>query len=316
MKRKFAVVVNPKSAHSAAGRRWQEIEVMLADRLEDYRLFFTKAQGDATGLTRRALHDGFDTVVAVGGDGTINEVVNGFFENNGLSVNPDASLGIIPMGTGGDFVRTAGISKKVERAVEILTAGMTASVDVGKCTFRGYGEEMEERFFLNIADIGLGGETVDRVNRSSKRFGGFLSFLFGSLMALIQYRNKRVCFSVDGGDATEEVLNSLIVANGQYFGGGMWIAPEASIDDGLFDVVILGNYNLFGSLLKFPRIYRGSHLKLSGVRSFTAKKIEVTSSERVLLDVDGEQPGMAPVTFEILSGALNLVVPAHRVGHR
>ena len=313
--RKFAVVVNPKSAHSAAGRKWEEIETLLAARVRDYSIFFTKAPGDATGLTRNALHDGFDTVVAVGGDGTINEVVNGFFEN-GLPVNPRAAFGIIPLGTGGDFVRTAGISKNVGSALETLTAGRSTSVDVGKCTFRGYSGEMEERFFLNIADIGLGGETVDRVNRSSKRFGGFLSFLYGSFMALIQYRNKRVRFAVDGGDAREEVLNSLIVANGQYFGGGMWIAPEARIDDGLFDVVILGNYNLLSSLLKFPRIYSGSHLKLSGVRHFTAKKIEVASSERVLLDIDGEQPGVAPVTFEILPGSLDLVVSASYTGSR
>ena len=133
---------------------------------------------------------------------------------------------------------------------------------------------------------------------------------------MIQYRNKRVRFAVDGGDAREEVLNSLIVANGQYFGGGMWIAPEARIDDGLFDVVILGNYNLLSSLLKFPRIYSGSHLKLSGVRHFTAKKIEVASSERVLLDIDGEQPGVAPVTFEILPGSLDLVVSASYTGSR
>lgn len=304
----ITAVVNPHSANGTTGREWGRMADILRRVAGDFAWEFTPGPDTAQGLVRSALRRGSDTIVAVGGDGTLNEVVNGFFED-GRPVNPLAALAVISRGTGSDFIKTAGIPKDIERAAEVIAKRKTRQVDVGRASFLNHSGAKAGRYFLNIADFGIGGETVARVNRTTKIFGGFVSFLWGTGMTALRWKNKTVRIRIDDGPEEEKVIQNVVMANGQYFGGGMWVAPRAGIDDGFFDIVIFGDVTRGDFLRHGRRIYSGTHLDLEKVSWRRAKKLTASSSDRVLIDMDGEQPGTLPASFEILPGALPLIVP-------
>jgi YegS/Rv2252/BmrU family lipid kinase len=246
-------------------------------------------------------------VVAVGGDGTVNEVVNGFFEA-GTPVNPDAVLGVISRGTGSDFIKTMNLPKEIEGAARALRGRAVKRCDAGRFTSRGPNGKETERYFVNIADFGVGGEAIVRVNNTSKAFGGFLSFLYGTLKTLWVYKGKKVKFTIDDNSQIEQIINTVVVANGQYFGGGMQVAPEAKADDGLFDIIILDDLSFIESLLNIPKLYKGTHIHNPKVRCLRGKTLVAESDEDVLIDVEGEQGGRLPAKFEIIPSSINVKV--------
>ncbi len=235
----------------------------------------------------------------------MNEVVNGFF-SNGQLINSEAELALFSHGTGGDLIRTLQISRGIEGFLEILRRGQKRLIDVGEVLFQDEHGQQTHRYFLNVADVGLGGETVARVNKQSKLLGGKLSFLIGSILSILRYRNKAMCCEIDGKLIFEGRLNSIMVANGRYFGGGMMIAPHAELDDGLFDVVCLGDFSTLMLLRYLPKIYKGTHLEIPGVTVQCGRSVVITTVEKALLDIDGEQPGQAPLTFSLHPKALCL----------
>ena len=275
----------------------------------------TQAPGDATRLARAAVTNGAEVVVAVGGDGTIHEVANGFFDGE-RAVRPEAALGVLPFGTGGDFRKTIKVPRQLEDAGRVLARGRRQTIDVGSLSYRKGGARgaPERRLFVNIASFGIGGLVDQIVNTSSKMFGGRVSFLMGTARAALRYKNQRVRMVFDGDEEqfVEATINNVAVANGQYFGGGMHIAPEAQLDDGQFDVVTLGDLSPMDFLRDGHRVYRGAHMGMSKVSFRRAKKVEarpVDANEDVLLDVDGEAPGALPATFTVLPRAIDLIVP-------
>lgn len=300
---KAVVVVNPASANGKTGKRWPEIAAMLEREGLKFDAYLTAGPGEATELTRRALLDGCELVVSVGGDGTANEVINGFFTAAG-PVRKEAAAGFISTGTGGDLIKTLGIPRDPGEAVKHLLRSSRRAVDVGRVGFTDHAGLAETRFFINIADLGLGGDTVARVNRTSKALGGFFSFLWGTVISLLLYRNQQMCVSVDGRVVCDEPVTLVVVGNGCYFGGGMYIAPKAEIADGFFDVVILHNMNKASLLANLPKVYRGAHLSHPRVTSLRGRKVTVHSTGTALLDLDGEQPGRSPVEIELWPGAL------------
>lgn len=291
-------IVNPQSANGNTRKRWPEYSRRL--RESGYRLDFayTTEPGDATRITQRILKEGYTHIIAVGGDGTMNEVVNGFF-SNGQLINPKAELAFFSHGTGGDLIRTLQTSRGVESFLEILRRGQKRLIDVGEVLFQNEQGQQTPRYFLNVADVGLGGETVARVNKQSKLLGGKLSFLIGSVLSILRYRNKFMNCQIDGKLIFEGRLNSIMVANGRYFGGGMMIAPHAELDDGLFDVVCLGDFSTLMLLRHLPKLYKGTHLRIPGVTVHRGRSVVITSVEKALLDIDGEQPGQAPLKFSL-----------------
>lgn len=301
------VIVNPHSANRRTGREWPEIARALKEVLGGIRYAHTREPGDATRIAREALASGHRTIVSVGGDGTLNEVVNGFFRvesGRAAAVNPDAVLGMIPRGTGGDFRKTLGIPPDLEGAAAVLRDGRDRRIDAGMLEYVNHRDRPSVRFFLNITSFGVGGEVDERVNRSSKLLGGKISFFRAALAATLAYRNKPVRLKVDGEKEWEGKIYNVAVANGQYFGGGMWVAPEARPDDGVFDIVIMGDFSFFDSLFGGTKIYRGRHLAHPKVEFLRGIRVEATSEERVLLDVDGEQPGRLPIKISILPGSV------------
>ncbi|HVV85768.1 MAG TPA: diacylglycerol kinase family protein [Kofleriaceae bacterium] len=310
---RVVIIVNPRSQGGALGRRWPELADTIRRSLP-FEDVMTKEAGDATRLAREALRAGAETVVAVGGDGTINEVANGWFDN-GVRLDTDGALGVLPFGTGGDFVRTVNISKEWDRAVANLARGHRRRIDLGRVDHRVRTGGDAIRMFINIGSFGLSGVTDRLVNQSKKRMGGRISFFLGTTRALMAYDNQRVRMTFDerAADAVDMTVSTVAVANGCYFGGGMFIAPDAKLDDGYFDVIAMGDLSMKDFILKSRRLYRGTHLTMDKVSHRRAKivRAEPAAPDQIVeLDIDGETPGVLPATFRVLPAALDLIAPA------
>lgn len=300
------LVVNPRSADGTTGRQWPRLARLIESAGLQAEVRFTEGPAHATELVRAGLVGGRRLVVVVGGDGTINEAVNGFFSAEGEALAPEAELGILSRGTGCDFIKSLGIPKREDHALSRIVKGTSRRIDLGRVAFRDASGEERFRYFCNIAEAGLGGAVVARVNRSSKRFGGFTSFLMSTLATFVTYRNTAMTVQFDDGPPETLRAANLVVGNGRYFGGGMCILPEAELDDGLFDVLLMGDLNRFELFSNIARVYRGSHLTHAKLRLFRARRLSIDAPEALLLDVDGEQPGLSPATFTIQPGALRI----------
>lgn len=311
----FVVVVNPRAGAGRAEERLPAIEAALRARGATFEVRRTQASGDATRIVREVLRDGARGVVVVGGDGTLSEATNGFFTSAGEPVAAGAWLAPLSAGTGGDFRKTIGSvnvaasGRGIGEAVDRFLSARPRPIDVGWLRFVNDDGTDGARAFLNIASFGMGG-LVDRlVNEAPKSLGGGPAFLIGAIRGLGRYVPKRVRVTVDDAPPFEVLIQNLMVANGQFFGGGMHIAPRAVIDDGLFDVVTLEEIGTLRSLGRAPALYSGKILEAPGVRFTRGMRVfaePVTPSEHVLLDVDGEAPGRLPATFQMRAGALLL----------
>lgn len=300
-------VVNPKSANGATGKRWAELAATIARTLSDFGVEFTHGPMDAMRITRTAIKNGYECIVAVGGDGTINEVTNGFFED-GKVINPNAALGVLPRGTGGDFRKTFDWDLDSAAAIKRLATPDTRPFDVGQVDFIGLDGKPQVRYFANICSFGVSGLVDREVNNTSKAFGGTVSFMLGSFKALTSYTDQRVRVRFDGGPAEEVDVTTFSVANGKYFGGGMKVAPEADVSDGIFDITIWTGYGLKDFVIRSKGVYSGAHVNWKGTRQLRAKSVHAESDHEVLIDCDGEQPGKLPCTMTILPGAIRLKV--------
>lgn len=307
---KTLFVVNPRSAGGRTRTAWPALERIAAKHVSDFQVKMTDAPGHATALAREGLRAGAELVVSVGGDGTNNEVVNGFFdETTGAPVKPGAVFGVVPRGTGCDFARGQKIPRDPDAAFARLGGTASVPLDAGRIDYTTADGKKAVRFFVNIAGFGANGDVVNRVNRSGKKLGGFLSFLLATLGSLMTYRNPRVTFSVDGGPEETDTLNVVFVCNGPYCGGGMMAGPEARIDDGTLDVTIVGNLGRVQALMSGRYLYTGKVKSAPKVRCVRATTITARPADRdtvVLVEADGEQPGILPATWTVLPGALRL----------
>jgi diacylglycerol kinase (ATP) len=301
------VIVNPAARNGAVGRLWQKLSASLAALGVDAETVRTERPGHASELARAGLRNGPRLVVAVGGDGTVNEVVNGFFED-GRPIAADAELAIVPIGTGRDGVRTYGISGKPERAIALIADGATRTIDLGRATYTAHAGGEETRIFLNIASCGLSGAVAERANRTSKRLGGTPAFLWATIATFAGWKNVPFTVTIDGV-ARELVANNTIVANGRYFGGGMKIAADAKPDDGLLDAIVFGDVGRVDLALNMHRLYRGTILRHPKASHQLARIVSVEPARPLPIEIDGEQPGVTPVRFEVLPAALRLRVP-------
>ncbi|GAC1337571.1 MAG: diacylglycerol kinase family lipid kinase [Myxococcales bacterium] len=313
------LVVNPRSAGGATARHFDEVAAAARGALGECAHAFTDRPGHATELTRAALRSGAGLVVAIGGDGTINEVVNGFFEplrpgESPRAVDPGAALAILPRGTGGDFRRTLGLDGALAKSAARLR-GERRRVDVGRVDYTGAGGGSASRLFINVSGAGVGARIVDISNASTKVLGGKLTFLLASLRGLAGWRDVAVRARLDAGPVEDLSVTSFSVANGRFFGGGMEVAPGARIDDGLFHVTIWSGFGLGDFILRAGRMYDGSHVRLPGTRVATAKTVRLERGGRpgsgaageILVEADGEGLGHLPADFTILPGALSLL---------
>ncbi|MBK8014061.1 MAG: diacylglycerol kinase family lipid kinase [Deltaproteobacteria bacterium] len=309
------VIVNPASGGGATGRRWPEIRATLDRQLERWDSEFTLGPQDATRIAREAVAAGYEMIVGVGGDGTMGEIVTGLFETDSEGVTerlkrPDMVLGVVRYGTGGDFARFLGLPSRLDRAADHLSGRATRPADVGLVRhLNDRGEEVRSGF-LNIASFGLSGVVDDKVNHTTKLLGGRVSFLVGLTRALVAFRPQAVRVSVNTQLFYEGPLVTGAIANGQYFGGGMKIARDAKIDDGLFDVVLQLRSGV-KEVVSIRDVYTGSMADWASVMTTQGTVVEaspVDPEARVLLDIDGEQSGMLPARFTIIPQGVRLKV--------
>ena len=301
------VIINPAAGSGRAGRRWPEFEAEIARHGYDVQPNFTFGPGDATRLARQLALEGARTIVCVGGDGTANEVINGLIDGN-RPINRETQLALIPCGTGKDLGRTLG-TRDVESMLKALADGSTALMDVGRVTYQdAETRETTSRLFANVADTGLGAEAAERINRSSKALGGFVSFFAGAVRSIVAYKPWDITVEVDGVPVYDGSAGMVVFANARSFAGGMKVAPDASICDGLLDIFVLegvGKRTLLTSLL--PRVYRGRHVGQPGVVHLTGSHASVRCAAGMPLELDGEQVGTTPVTVDVLPGAIRVV---------
>jgi YegS/Rv2252/BmrU family lipid kinase len=274
---------------------------------------FTTRPGEAVDMAREAARDGERMVVAVGGDGTASEVVDGL-TGAGRAVEPEVLFGCIPHGTGGDLRRSLGWSGTPEEAARTLAVGITVTCDVGRVEYTAHDGSAQRRHFVNVSSFGVSGRVVRELARGGRLGGGKLTYTLASAKALLGYRDQPVRWRVDGGGWTEERLTALAVCNGRYFGAGMMVAPTARMDDGWLDVTVWKGLGFADFLTKRRMLYDGSHVKLPNTRCLRARVVEAEPMDgaEVLLDVDGEQPGRLPARWTLLPGALRVRVPLPR----
>jgi len=254
------------------------------------------------------LQSGFKTIVAVGGDGTINEVLNGMIDDDRL-VKPDCALGIIPVGTGGDFRRNFDLSGKIMKEIERISKRKTETVDVGKARFK-HNVRSAERYFLNVSSVGVSAKIARSVNEMGiwKKSGGKAAFLGTAINEILKDSYYKMTLTWREESLTLDNANLAAVANGQYFGGGMKIAPHASLTDGLFDIIIIHDFPSVSMILNNLSIYRGTHLKNDRVKSFKTNHISISCKPLSGIDMDGEVPGHVPVEYTCLKQILPVIV--------
>ncbi len=299
-------IVNPFSRCRTTGRFWRKVEQEQVKGWGwEYDWALTEGPGHATDLALSALMQGYQMVVAVGGDGTLHEIINGFFQNEETAREPSI-LGLLPSGTGTDFAKMLRIPRSMDEAAKRLRNGRPRAIDLGTISCQDLKGGPIQRVFANIADGGMGAETVKRVNSGPKK-GGTLPFLVGAIRTLMGYQNCSIRVRVD--DQTERAISAVIaiVANGRYFGGGMRIAPQAEFDDGLFDVVLIKDLPRFRILANLYRIYTGTHVELPEVEVLRGKKVALEAEEEFLLEADGELLGRAPAEFAIRPRAIRVM---------
>lgn len=301
------MIVNPRSGGGSTGRRWTAVEGRLRQALGPFEQEPTRGPRDAERIAREAVRAGVDRLVVAGGDGTLKEVVSGLLA---AGVGSYAEIGVLPLGTGGDFLRTLGVPRQLDEAIACLAAGKPRTVDAGRVRCLDPSGRQTELHFVNVASLGLGGLVVRLVNEAPKFLGGTLSFLLGTLRGIARHRCLPVTLRVDGETLFQGPLVLAAAGNGRYFGGGMQVAPGARLDDGLFDVVVVEQVSKLSLLRRFPRIYRGAHLDDPAVRFRRGRVLEADALPgTVPLEVDGEVAGSLPARLEVLPGALTLIGP-------
>jgi YegS/Rv2252/BmrU family lipid kinase len=307
---KLGVIVNPTAGSGSAQRRMPEILAALARSGLEGQVFETKGPGHARELLDRARDLGLECVAVVGGDGTLNEVSQAYLDADGQP-RPGPDLALIPSGTGGDFRRTFGLGTSIDEAVTRLATSAPRPVDLGIVELIAPDGRRIVRAFLNIMSFGLGGLTDRLVSQSPKFLGGKATFLIGAVRGILAYRNAPVRVRIDGQVKLEAPILNVALANGQYFGGGMKVAPDADPSDGLLDVVAMVDFTRAQGIALAQHIYRGTHLGRPGVsleRGAVVEAEPLVPGAEVLIDLDGETPGRLPLRARLAKGAVKIRV--------
>jgi YegS/Rv2252/BmrU family lipid kinase len=292
MAKRTLVVVNPRSQGGAGRRRFVRHEGRLRDALGEVEVEWTRGPRDAERIAREGVRAGVERVVVAGGDGTVSEVVTGLLE---AGLGGYAELAVVPLGTGADLLRTLGIPRDPEAAIAAIRDGKPRRVDAGRVRYRRPEGGEATAYFLNTASLGIVGLITALV-------------IIGTVRGVLRYRQPTVRLRVDGELVHDGSLTFATAANGRYFGGGMYVAPDAEPDDGLLDFVLVSEFSRGKLLRHLPGFYRGTHVGVPGVRIQRGRVLEAEApGARVWIDVDGEPLGVLPARFEIVPGAISFL---------
>jgi len=305
MSARTLVVLNPRSRSGVTGSRFAALEPRLRAALGPLEVACTRGPRDAERIAREGARSGVERIVIAGGDGTTSEVVSGLL---GPGLADRVEIAVLPLGTGGDLLRTLGIPRDLDAALARIASGRAVPIDAGRATYRDRAGREACSYFLNVASLGMSGLVTELVNRAPKWLGGRTSFLLGTLNALARWRNVPVRLRLDGELVYDGPLALATAANGRYFGGGMHVAPHARPDDGLLDVVVVPDLPKLRLLAALPTLYRGTHLRVPGVLERRGRRLEAEAGEaRVETELDGEPLGVLPACYEVLPGAVRVL---------
>ena len=307
------VIVNPCSGGGATAPRWPGMAAKLEAAIGTFEVRQTEGPGHATVLAREGLVEGATRVIAVGGDGTASQVVSGFFENGEL-VREDAVFGLINSGTGGDFRHNLGIGPTLDEQIETIRRNHTRPVSLGHVRYVGWQGDQQERYFTVICAFGISSAVNRAVNDAPrlKRLGGGLAFAVCAVKTVFSYRNLKARLVYGGNEPVEGEMLLLAACNGPRCGGGMRLAPEASVDSDTLDVVVAGNLGILECLRAIPRIYRGTHLnlpKVSLTRDTCVEALPGDGGGEIIIDTDGDPIGHLPATIRAVPQAIMVLAP-------
>jgi len=304
-KHKWFVIVNPNAGNGKGRKDWVQISSNLKNHELIWSEYFTDRKGDAINVSQEAIASGYRKILCVGGDGTLNEIVNGAFIQT-ICPTKDIILGLIPVGTGNDWGRMFGIPLNYQKAIDIIQEEKTMLHDIGRINYFN-GTEKCQRFFINIAGLGFESVVVKRTNvQKDKGKSGKAIYFYNLLMSLISYKNTKAEIVIDG-NKTEANIFSLNVGNGRYCGGGMRQTPFAVPDDGILDVTIIKGMGKIEIILNLKILYNGTILDHPKVDGYKCKNIIVRSDSLLYVEADGESLGHTPAEFSIIPSCINIV---------
>ena len=303
--KEWLVIVNPNAGNGKGEKDWEKISSFLKEKKLSIAVQFTQRKGHAIQFTTEGIANGYRKIITVGGDGTLNEVVNGVYNSN-IFPTTDITLALIPVGTGNDWGRMFGIPLDYEKAVKIISDNKKLIHDVGLISYYN-GNINEKRYFINIAGLGFESVVVRKTNmQKDKGHGGKLIYFYNLLTSLLSYKNTKAEIIIDDEKITADVF-SLNVGNGRYCGGGMRQTPRALPDDGLLDVTIINGMGKFEIIRNLKILYDGTILRHPKIDGYKCKNIKVSSKSAMYAEADGESLGQTPVEFSIIPAGISII---------
>ena len=306
MAQKIMIVVNPAAAGGKVKKIWPEKSLAFKKEFDDFDEVYTKKAGDAVKIAKKAVEENYDYIMSVGGDGTVNEIINGMLSaKTGFQ---KSKLIIYPLGTGSDLSRALSLPNSVEEFIALIRRKNIKSINVVEASFLNHQQQREKRYFLNIADCGMGAEVAKKLNKSRKTIDGSLSYLLKIFQTLFNYHNKQMKIEADNKLLYQGKLKTAIIAHVNYFGGGIKIAPEADLFNDKLNLVLLKDFSKLGIILNLIKAYKGKHLSHSLVESQLVEKIKITAAEKIELELDGESIGTTDAEFKISPKKISILI--------
>lgn len=304
---KIVFIVNPVSGNGASGKRWKALLPLVSEKIPDFECRYTEGHGHATELTRLAIKEGASLIVAVGGDGILNECTNGFFENGKLVTN-HSTLGVFPLGRGNDFARAMELLEEPEKTLNRFLTSKRKKVDVIRARLKDENGNDTVHIVLNNAYIGISEKQESFSCKTPKFLGSVMSYFIGVMLGALSYKPVTLTFTSEKEKETM-TINSAVIANGSRFGSGMYPAINAKVDDGLLDVSVFKKIAFPFSIDQLIQYYTGNYLNKPWSYYHQAQKVEVDALEKeVRVNADGDFIGLLPATFEVLPEILNFKV--------
>lgn len=300
------LILNPAAGGGKTGKHRDRIIHQIGQCFNGrISTWITQKPRDAKEFARQAIHKGAELIIVAGGDGTIQETVNGIFANN-QATEASCYLGIINTGTSNGLAQGLGLPRSLDQQLDLIQKRKTVEIDIGKVVFSLKDGSKEERLFVNECQISIGGAVVEGVQMQHKKLGGFLGFGIVALRELFRYKNRMTSITVDDEPVIERSSLGIVAGNGPFCGGGMKLAADADFSDGLLDVLVIHELPVLKRLLAFPKIYQGKHLQLDCCSYLRGKRISITSPFKLPVAADGEMLGVTPVEIEILPARLRV----------
>lgn len=303
--KEWLVIVNPNAGRRKGRKDWEEISRLLSESGIKFNCFFTERKLHAIHLIAQNIERGYENIIVVSGDGTLNEVINGVFTQNKYPTEK-ITVGMIPVGTGNDWGRMYNIPRNYKEAISILKTCKTVKQDIGVVQYFS-SDKKETRYFINIAGLGFDAKVVKKTNQQKEKGrSGVLIYLINILTSLLKYKNIQAEVIIDG-KKTEDEIFTISLGIGKYAGGGMMLTPNAVPDNGSFDLTVIKKMKKIEIIRNLPKLYNGTILKHPRVESFTGRNILINADPAAYLEADGESLGHTPVEFNILPKSLNVI---------